>query len=163
MLFGYFYLYLFIGWVLLCKMPEIYLLILFVIFVFLIYAAAVIRIIFLFFLFSFTISIIVGYLFSGWVARVIFLVFVGGILVIIFYLGMFRKFYSFVDSVPVVFFILVFFNSLNFIFIKVNNIGESSKYFFKFSYFFLIGGLLFSVLFLVSKIIGRGRSLRRFF
>jgi hypothetical protein len=80
-----------------------------------------------FFFFSVFLSLVVGFYCRGWLGILCFLVFIGGILVILFYLGMYGTYYSLFKWGYVVYFILVLFFPLDFLFEKyLVGFGETS-------------------------------------
>lgn len=118
----------------------------------------------LFFLSSLFLRVLIGVLFSSWLGIVFFLVFIGGILVIVFYLGMYGRFYRFNHKIFYLIFSLLILYPVNIIFReKIIGFGESSDFFYKCSYYVIISTFLFLVLFSTRKILGLGSSLRRFF
>ena len=89
--------------------------------------------------------------------------FVGGILVFLFYLGIFGHYYKFTQGYSFfggVITVLFFFEVIHCVLVK--SLGEFSDFYFSWLFFSLIRGVLFFVLILVSKLNGYGRALRRF-
>ena len=117
----------------------------------------------LFFLICVGLRLITGFYFSGWLGSVLFLVFVGGILVIIFYLGLFGNYYKFKNYLLISFvLIMILTPKLFFSFNKKFNYGENSDFFFNPRFYILVGILLFLTLCATRKILNLGRALRRF-
>nr|YP_009391121.1 NADH dehydrogenase subunit 6 [Macrostomum lignano]ARW59243.1 NADH dehydrogenase subunit 6 [Macrostomum lignano]ATA64825.1 NADH dehydrogenase subunit 6 [Macrostomum lignano] len=145
-------------------MGEIFFLVVFLNIGFLFFFNSFLYIIGSFFLICLGSSGLVSFYFLGWLGIVLFLVFVGGILVIVFYLGIYGNYYSFSNQ----FFSLIYLIFFTFpsIFITQNNsfsFGEYSDFYLNFLVFVLISGFLFLVLFSISKMVGYGSSLRSYF
>lgn len=117
-----------------------------------------------FFIFSVVISLLIGFYRRGWLGVISFLVFIGGILVILFYLGIYGTYYSLVELSRIflfgiiIFFPIVFFSEQYFF-----RIGEISISFLNILYLGLISLLLYFLLRSVRKILGVGRAMRSFF
>lgn len=117
-----------------------------------------------FFLFSVFLSLILGFYRRGWLGILAFLVFIGGILVILFYLGMYGTYYSLFNSSQRIFlFLLLFLPVCYFKDFYISNLGENSLGRFNIFFLGLISLFLYFLLFGVRKILGVGSAMRRFF
>ena len=117
-----------------------------------------------FFLFSVFLSIIIGFYHSGWIGILVFLVFIGGILIILFYLGMYGKYFniSSLGSVFILFTLLILPVNLSKE-INIYSTGESSMTFFRILFLGGLAVLLFFLLNGIRKILGIGRAMRSFY
>lgn len=118
----------------------------------------------IFFLFSILLRINVGIYHSGWIAIILFLVFIGGILIILFYLGMFGNYFNikFIGNI-LFFFLLLVIPPVFYIKKKINSTGDSSLNFYKIIFLGGVSILLFFLLNGIRKILGIGSAMRRFF
>lgn len=94
---------------------------------------------------------------------VVFLVFIGGILVILFYLGMYGNYYKLSNLGIFFVWLLLLFLPLTFNkFIFINSTGESSLTFYVLIFLSLLSLFLFFLLKGIRKILGVGRAMRSF-
>lgn len=144
-------------------MGEIYFIFFIFFLIYLIASKSFIMLISFFFLISFFCSLIISWFITGWLGLISFLIFIGGILVFLFYLGIFGNYYSLNKNIFIVFFLYIFGFSFSFLSKKlIFRFGNSSDFFFSWVFFFLVSSFLFFFLVVVRKIKGFGRSLRRF-